>query len=830
MKKFFAIFVLLMFLNTALAAELDNKDVIPRKIGRDDDRARAFDEGPDDFKRGPEGFGPGPSDDFGSFDGPPDDDFGQSGRGPRGFDKGPGGPERERFKAREDYGPRIPDFSKHPDGIYGMAFQYIDDEISEEEIFPLCGEPEKIADLLVGKIKENIGGDVSTVCNEFPVAECAQRVEEGCGRIGKPPEEFFDGASELEKKEMTAHSCPVPSEETFVELCKERSKQWLETRREVISDQEFCEQEFDRHQPRDFQDESSERTQRVERVERRAESTVERSDTNQESVSNEVSPTETASRTQGSTGSETTSPTTNTGSSSPSTGATTSGGSTESTGSGSSAGTGTSANTNSASTSPDGVTGSAITEQRTLGQSLLRIITGAAVGLGLVEDSHSSDGHSGPPSGGDSSGGGSGSSSESASGSTVSGDATSTGGDSSGGSTGGEGLGRVPQDNFRQDNFRQDQISPEDKEKFDRESRASREDFERKNQREPPREEFRDDTRREDFRQEPSDFERFESERRGPSKDEMLQECIKRQKEDAENPTHCKVEAKIEAKRQTQMCTRFEKEQKNCKEKNAQMCKKLEEVQTLCKEKMNEQSLREFILKEAKRRCAFVEVQDELSGPEESLGYIALVTLSEDSTVKDIEGLEIAMDATLDRYRAIRDSIVYGAKYESKDVATKAGQLAAKFSGSVVLGVDVVKDFREGESVKQKDLRKRLLLAAQRLEEAKGGDFEGIAQTQDLVEAAQELKSQEEGKGTFYRFLKFFGAKKEQELREATTLEEKNAKIDELIKELESEIADEQDPVLATILGEEIETLKEQKGELNAHIEEKKDDAGGLFG
>ncbi len=817
MKKFFAMLVLLMFLNTALAAEFDNGGVSPREIGRGDDRARAFGEGPDDFKRGPEGFGPGPKDDFGPFGGPPGGDFGP-GRGPN-FDDGPRGPERERFKARENYGPRIPDFSKRPDGIYGMAFQYIDDEINEKELFPLCGEPEKIADLLVGKIKEKVGGDVSTVCNEFPVAECTQRVEEGCNRIGKPPEEFFEDASELEKKEMTARTCPVSGEETFVELCKERSKQWLETRREVISDQEFCEQEFSRRQPRDFQDEPSERVDRVERVERRSTPPFE----SQERMRDEVSQSEPTTGIQESESSETKTSTIDSSSSSSSTetntggGATnsaTSGNSANSATSGSSSGTGTSTDTNSASTSPSGVTGSAIAEQKTLGQSLLRIITGAAAGLGLVEESSTGSGGEGSGSG---------------AGSPVSGDATSTGGGS--GSSNQEqppqgDFGRGTQDNFRQDDFRQDQMSPENKERFDRESRESRRDFEREDRRRPPIDEFRDDS----VREEPSEFESFRPERRGPSKDEMLKECIDRQKEEAENPTHCKVEAKIEAKRQTQMCTRFEKEQKKCKERNTQMCKKLEEVQTLCKEKMNEQSLREFILREAKRRCAFAEVQDELSGPEESQGYIALLTLSEDSTVKDIEGLEISMGATLDRYRAIRDSIVYGAKYESKDEATKAGQLAAKFSGSVVLGVDVVKDFREGESAKQKDLRKRLLLAAKRLESAKGGDFGGVAQTQDIVEAAQELKSQEEGKGTVYKFLKFFGAKKEQELREAKTLEEKNSKIDELVKELENEIADEQDPVLATILGEEIETLKKQKEELNTHIEEKKDDAGGIFG
>ena len=195
MKKFFAVFVLLLFLNTVIAAGdfSDSED----------------DSGLD----GGGSFGPGDRDDFGSRDdggfGPRDGsgpgfggpgDFGpgdDGGFGPRdGGDFG-GGPGGERFKGQENRGPNIPDFSKNPDGIYGMAFKYIDNDMKDEELFPLCGEPEKIADLLIGKIKSKVGDDVSTVCNDFPVSECTQRVEDSCGRMGSPPKEFMDGATNL---------------------------------------------------------------------------------------------------------------------------------------------------------------------------------------------------------------------------------------------------------------------------------------------------------------------------------------------------------------------------------------------------------------------------------------------------------------------------------------------------------------------------------------------------------------------------------------------------------------------------------------------------------
>ena len=55
-------------------------------------------------------------------------------------------------------------------------------------------------------------------------------------------------------------------------------------------------------------------------------------------------------------------------------------------------------------------------------------------------------------------------------------------------------------------------------------------------------------------------------------------------------------------------------------------------------------------------------------------------------------------------------------------------------------------------------------------------------------------------------------------------------KIDSLIKDLESQLESETDAVTSTMLADEVKTLKEQKDELNKHIETKKEDAGGVFG
>ena len=376
----------------------------------------------------------------------------------------------------------------------------------------------------------------------------------------------------------------------------------------------------------------------------------------------------------------------------------------------------------------------------------------------------------------------------------------------------------------------------EDKARFDRDSEASRQpsresprdDFRNEEQREEfrpeQREQFRDERPRDDFRNEPP-----RDERRGPSKEEMLNECVNRQS--TQDFSHCKVEAKLEIKRQEKMCSRFDKEKVQCEERSKKMCDQLETVKSQCTEKMTEENLRAFILKEAKRRCAFAQIDTELEGAEsegEQQEYVALVALSDDATVKDIESLEISMGAKLDRYRAIKDSIVYGAHYKTKDEATKAGQLASKFQSDAVMSVDVVEDFREGSTTKGKALDQRMLLAAKRLEKA-GGDFTSVAQSQDIVETAQELKKQGD-KGFGYKVLKFVGAKKGQELSEAKTLEEKKQKFDEIVSTIEEQIADERDPVLSTILSEELSSLKEQETAFTTHIEDKKEGAGGIFG
>src|SRR3989338_1634675 len=50
--------------------------------------------------------------------------------------------------------------------IYGMVFEHIGDDIDPREIKQYCSEPEKIADIIISKLKEKIGG-IQNVCARF---------------------------------------------------------------------------------------------------------------------------------------------------------------------------------------------------------------------------------------------------------------------------------------------------------------------------------------------------------------------------------------------------------------------------------------------------------------------------------------------------------------------------------------------------------------------------------------------------------------------------------------------------------------------------------------
>ncbi len=147
--------------------------------------------------------------------------------------------EHEGYE-RYDAGPSYEGYSKEH-MIFGMIFRYIGDEIDPREIKQNCNEPEKIAELIVGKFKAKVG-DLQSVCKNIEEQEskCEESFKKSCSQFGTA---FVkDDATEMEKLNAVAYSCPA-NKDAIVEACKRRNHFHLQQRLENLDGQ--CRKRFD---------------------------------------------------------------------------------------------------------------------------------------------------------------------------------------------------------------------------------------------------------------------------------------------------------------------------------------------------------------------------------------------------------------------------------------------------------------------------------------------------------------------------------------------------------------------------------------------------------
>ena len=148
--------------------------------------------------------------------------------------------EHEGYEGSYYVSPSYEGYSKEH-MIFGRVFEYIGDEIDPREIKQYCNDPNKIADLVISKFKEKVG-DLQKICSQMEEqeAKCNQMSKKTCSQIGTP--HVREGASDLEKIQSVAYSCPV-NRGAIIEACKIRDKSNIEQRMQDVA--ESCEQRFD---------------------------------------------------------------------------------------------------------------------------------------------------------------------------------------------------------------------------------------------------------------------------------------------------------------------------------------------------------------------------------------------------------------------------------------------------------------------------------------------------------------------------------------------------------------------------------------------------------
>ncbi len=148
--------------------------------------------------------------------------------------------ENEAFQRKYDTGPSYEGYPKEQ-MVFGMIFEHIGNDMDPREIKEQCNDPDKIADMLISKLKEKVG-ELQNICKraEENEASCAEMAKKGCSQLGIP---FVrEDATEMEKIQSVAFSCPA-NKDAIVQACKLRAKFNMEQRIQHVA--ESCEQRFD---------------------------------------------------------------------------------------------------------------------------------------------------------------------------------------------------------------------------------------------------------------------------------------------------------------------------------------------------------------------------------------------------------------------------------------------------------------------------------------------------------------------------------------------------------------------------------------------------------
>jgi hypothetical protein len=148
--------------------------------------------------------------------------------------------DRRRYDDEPDFGP---EYENREEMLFGRLFGLIEDDINEFELLQNCGNPDKIADIVIGKVRGRIG-DISNACSDIgkDEIECQERIKRDCGQIGKSDLRY--ARDERERKEMEAYACP-PNKDLIVELCVDNSREWIDDRLQYL--EEDCEFEWQQH-------------------------------------------------------------------------------------------------------------------------------------------------------------------------------------------------------------------------------------------------------------------------------------------------------------------------------------------------------------------------------------------------------------------------------------------------------------------------------------------------------------------------------------------------------------------------------------------------------
>ena len=322
-------------------------------------------------------------------------------------------------------------------------------------------------------------------------------------------------------------------------------------------------------------------------------------------------------------------------------------------------------------------------------------------------------------------------------------------------------------------------------------------------------------------------------------KDALIERCKQQSTKSQEDhlariEQNCRIYSDTEIRSIEDKCSRLDKERQRCFEESAKRCEHSKGLAQKCRETLTEENLRKFMIEEAKKRCKFTDIVADEDDVRKSDKVELVLAVLNTATESDIDKLELFVD-DLEEELKLQDTTVYKGTINpnnfgdikllpfvvnAKISAAASSERAKEVKAKIVAGQKAEETAGKLASLRDSDVPAEYLYII----EDKASDV------LDVSEDLDDIEKKEGGKGVAYKVRRFFGLAKKAEQEEIKQLGESKNKLSDSIDAL-AKLADEvPSDVAKAILKEQVESLKKQQTDIEALIAAKEKKAKGLFG
>ncbi len=321
------------------------------------------------------------------------------------------------------------------------------------------------------------------------------------------------------------------------------------------------------------------------------------------------------------------------------------------------------------------------------------------------------------------------------------------------------------------------------------------------------------------------------------NQDEFVSECIAREKGSAESnlaniKRQCEMDSRFQIKNMERQCAMMDSERKRCLDESSKRCEMSQGLANECREKVTEENFRNFIIREAEKRCKFMpymEKKDYSKYDKMEVVLAVIDAIGEEEIAKIssiVENLEkkgtadgrIIFEGLINpnEFNKLKElSFIVGAKLS----APESSETAKARKESIIAGLNP-----------EKVVEKLLELSGSDV----SSEYKYIIEDKanELLEASEsidDVQESEESKGFAYKIKLFLGFAKDAEESEIKSLEMSKQRLETSISSLGKLAEEIPDDISKAILKEQVAELERQKEDLESLIEQKQKKANGLL-